>query len=326
MSTSMGLKDIASRKGIAVGCCINDAHLNEGKYRSALVRNFNLAPPEYELMHSQLCPTRGKYDFENADKVVAFALKHKMRIRGHPLVWQSRLNIPSWLARQKLSRSEAAKLLKDHIMTVMKRYKNEIHDWVVVNEAMNDDFKSGKFKLRKGFWFNRIGPRYVEMAFRLAHIVDPKATLWYNDYSMDEINGKSDAVYRLIKGLLKKGAPIHAIGLQMHLASHWNLDPKSVEANIRRFQKLGLKVGITEMDVRIRKPVTKKKLKKQAKMYSGMLRVALNTRCEDFSLWGVTDAVSWIPESHKGYDAGLILDKKYRPKLAYENLVEALNE
>ena len=139
------------------------------------------------------------------------------------------------------------------------------------------------------------------------------------------MNKKSDIVYKLMKNLLKKGVPIYGIGLQMHLLEEIYINPESVEKNIRRFKKLGLKVGITEMDVRIKKPVTQEKIENQARIYGEMLKVALKTKCNTFLMWGVSGANSWIPEWSKGqYDAALIFDKNYKPKLAYYKLKEVL--
>lgn len=314
------LKNLAERKGINIGCCVNNRYLNDKNYTETIKREFNIATPEYELLFKHIHPSKGKYKFDLADKVILFAIKNKMKIRGHPLVWHhEKFGLSKWIIKGKFTREEFIEILKDHIRALMERYKGKINEWNVVNEAVDDNNK-----LREGVWLDNIGPDYIEMAFRFAHKVDPKTKLYYNDYCIDDLNKKSDAVYKLMKNLLKKGVPIYGIGLQMHLLEELYINPESVEKNIMRFKKLGLEVGITEMDVRIRKPVTQEKIENQARIYGEMLKVALKTKCNTFIMWGVSDAHSWIPWCYKDYDAGLIFDKNYKPKPAYEKLKEVL--
>jgi len=313
------LKNLASKKGIDIGVAVNNRYLNDKNYTKIITKEFNILTPEYELLFRYIHPSKDKYNFELADKVISFAKRNKMKIRGHPLVWHHKAGLPNWIIKGKFTREEFIEILRDHIKTVMGRYKDKITEWNVVNEAIDDNNK-----LRKGVWLDNIGPDYIEMAFRFAHEVDTKARLYYNDYCIDDLNKKSDAVYKLIKRLLKKGVLIYGIGLQMHLLEEIYINPESVEKNIKRFKKLGLKVDITEMDVRIRKPVTQEKIENQARIYSEILRTALKTGCKTFIMWGVSDAHSWIPIWFKDYDAGLIFDKNYKPKPAYEKLKEAL--
>lgn len=314
------LKNLAARKGIDIGCCVNNRYLNDKNYTRIIKREFNIVIPESEMIFKNIHPLRDRYNFRMMDKIVRFAKRNKIRIRGHPLVWHNGLGVglPDWINKGKFTRERFVEILKSHIETIMRRYK-EITEWVVINEAVDD-----KNKLRKSVWLKNIGPDYIEMAFRFANDVSPKAKLYYNDYCIDDLNKKSDAVYRLMKKLLNKGVPIHGVGLQMHLLEELYISPESVEKNIRRFKKLGLEVGITEMDVRIRKPLTQEKIENQARIYGEMLKVALKTKCNTFFMWGFTDAHSWIPWYFKDYDAGLIFDKNYKPKPAYEKLKEAL--
>jgi len=313
------LKNLVLKKGIDIGVAVNNRYLNDKNYRKIITREFNIVTPEYELLFRPIHPVKNKYNFKLADKVVSFAKRNKMKIRGHPLVWHNRVGLPNWIIKGKFTREEFIGILRDHIKIVIGRYKGKITDWNVVNEAIDDNNK-----LRKGIWLKNIGSDYIEMAFRFAHETDPKAKLYYNDYNIDDLNKKSDAVYKLIKELLEKGVPIHGVGLQMHLLEEHLPEPKSVDKNIKRFKNLGLEVSITEMDVRIKRPVTQEKIENQARIYNEMLKAALRNKCNAFILWGVSDAHSWIPWWYKNYDAALIFDKNCKPKPAYEKLKEVL--
>ena len=70
--------------------------------------------------------------------------------------------------------------MREHIHTVVGRYKGRIKVWDVVNEALNDDGT-----LRKSPWVKIIGDDYIEKAFQFAHEADPDAILRYNDYSLE---------------------------------------------------------------------------------------------------------------------------------------------
>lgn len=134
--------------------------------------------------------------------------------------------------------------MREHVMTVVGRYKGRIYAWDVVNEAMADDGT-----LRDTIWLRNIGPEYIEMSFRWTHEADPQALLFYNDYGAEGLNIKSNAICNLVKSLLEEGVPIHGVGLQMHVSLENPSNPQEVAANIKRLNDLGLEVHITEMDV-----------------------------------------------------------------------------
>ncbi|MEM1554907.1 MAG: endo-1,4-beta-xylanase, partial [Thermoproteota archaeon] len=265
------LKDLASRCGIMIGTCVSYSPLlNDNKYKEIIAREFSVITPENELKFESVHPFRNVYTFSRADTIVSFAEEHGMKVRGHCLVWHQQL--PNWILKGNYTREEWIEILRDHIYTVVGRYKGKIYAWDVVNEAFNDDGT-----LRDSVWLRNIGPEYIKLAFKWAHEADPDALLFYNDYGAEAINSKSNAIYELVKNLLEEGIPIHGIGLQMHVRVEWYPNPQSVAENIKRFRKLGLKVEITEMDVAIRLPVSEEEITKQAEIYKSILKTYLNS-------------------------------------------------
>ena len=105
--------------------------------------------------------------------------------------------------------------MHDHIQTVVGRYKGRIGGWDVVNEALNEDGT-----LRQTPWLKIIGEDYLVKAFEYAHEADPKAELYYNDYSVENPAKRNGAV-ALIKKLKDSGVTVHAIGLQGHDKMEW---------------------------------------------------------------------------------------------------------
>jgi endo-1,4-beta-xylanase len=246
---------------------------------------------------------------------VEFALANDMAVRGHVLVWHQQN--PAWLTNGSWTKDSLNAVLKDHIQTVVGRYKGKILYWDVINEAVE---ATG---LRDTLWLSMLGSEYLDNAFYWAHEADPQARLFYNDYETEGMNGKSDKVYELVKGMLERGVPVHGVGLQMHIPVS-NV-PYGLLENMQRLAALGLEVHITELDVRIDGQATSAKLQAQAETYREIMAACLQVeKCTAFITWGFTDAHSWVPGFFKGWSSALLFDEQYQPKPAYDALQEVL--
>ena len=209
-------------------------------------KHFNSITPENILKWEAVHPEPDRYNFEPVDRYVAFGEQHKMHIIGHTLVWH--LQTPDWVFQDKegkpLTREALLERMKDHIFTVMGRYKGRIHGWDVVNEAVAPDGA-----LRKSKWLEIIGEDYLLRAFEFARQADPGAQLYYNEYDYEE-RPKCEGVIRLVRNLQLKGARIDGVGIQ----GHWFLDyPRieEVERYILALSALGVKLMVTEMDISV---------------------------------------------------------------------------
>lgn len=313
------LRSLAQIHGMRIGTAVTARPLRDDPlYAETLAREFNILTLENAVKFGPVHPDKDRYDFRRADAIIDFAEAHEMQVRGHTLVWDAQL--PTWLIEGSWTREELIEILWEHIMTVVGRYRGRIVAWDVVNEAIADDGS-----LRDTFWLRRIGPEYIEMAFRWAHEADPNALLFYNDYGAEGLSPKSDAVYALVRGLLQRGVPIHGVGFQMHTAPGHHPRVQNIAANMKRLAALGLEVHITEMEVKLKEPVTDEKLVKQARVYRKMLEVCLSTEnCKAFVMWGFTDRHSYIPHVLPEWGAAHIFDESYNPKPAYQALMEAL--
>ena len=217
---------------------------NEPNAISVVEKHFNSITPENILKWEEVHPEPGKYNFGPADRYVAFGEKHKMHIVGHTLVWHSQT--PDWVFQDEsgkpLDRDALLGRMKDHISTVVGRYRGRIHGWDVVNEAIASDGQ-----LRKSKWLEIIGEDYLLKAFEYARQADPGAELYYNEYDY-EIKPKCAGVMRLIKNLQSKGIRLDGIGIQ----GHWFLDYpgiEEIESYIVALSTLGVTLMVTEMDV-----------------------------------------------------------------------------
>ena len=309
------LKQLAKPTGVRVGTAIDTSALaSDATYSKAAAAQFDSVTPENVMKWEVVEPQRGRFDFTEADKLVAFAKANKQKVRGHTLVWHSQL--PAWLTNGvtdgSIDKAQLRKILKQHIATEMGHFKGDIWAWDVVNEAFNEDGT-----LRDSLWLQQLGPDYIADAFRWAHKADPKAILFYNDYNTEGINPKSDAAYKLIKELRSEGVPVQGFGVQGHLSTDYGL-PNDMQANFHRFAKLGLKTAVTEADVRITLPASAAEVQAQDNGYSYMLQSCLLERsCISFTVWGFTDKYSWIPGVFAGEGQANLYDEDYQPKSAY---------
>ena len=205
---------------------------------------FDAISPENALKWESVHPRPGVYDFAAADRYVAFGEQHHMFVVGHTLVWHNQT--PRWVFQdadgRPVSRDTLIARMRDHIETVVGRYRGRVNGWDVVNEALDDDGS-----MRRTAWDTIIGDDFVAMAFRFAHQADPQAQLYYNDYS-EENAAKRQGVVALIHRLQAEGIPVAGVGIQ----GHYGLDYPALDqldSTITAFAALGVKVMITELDV-----------------------------------------------------------------------------
>jgi endo-1,4-beta-xylanase len=224
------------------------------------------------------------------------------------------------------------KRIKEHIFTIVRRYKGRINAWQVVNEAIGRD---GKF--RKCKWLEIIGEDYVQKAFEYAHQADPNVELYYNGHDM-LTKEATESIVRLVKNIKKKSGRIDGIGVQ----AHWALETpllKEVENGIVNLSKSGLKVMITEMDITV---LPKKdsntelnpypdKLpaeiqEKLAKRYEGLFSIFCKYAdiIKRVNFWGVHDGQSWLNDwpirGRTNYP--LLFDRNLNPKPAFYSVVK----
>jgi endo-1,4-beta-xylanase len=322
LAQASSLRELADQRNFYIGTTVAaEALENDAAYQRVLKREFNMVVPEYVMKMEVLQPRQGEYDFTQMDELIAFAQANGMSVRGHTLIWHQ--SLPGWVVnRTDWSRDQLLAVMRDHIVTVMQRYKGQIRYWDVVNEAVDDNGST----LRRNIWLDVIGSDYIDYAFRFAHEADPDALLFYNDYGGEGLSTKSDTIYNLVRDLHSRRIPIHGVGLQMHVTIEDTPTFAELDANMRRLGELGLQVQVTEMDVQILTDQPDADMfRQQAKVYSEVLNTCLNSPyCTAFVVWGFTDRYTWIPSQTGIQDLPLIYDRAYQAKPAYYALRSAL--
>jgi endo-1,4-beta-xylanase len=341
------LKD-AYRGIFHVGAAINEQQIAgaDALGTGIVAAQFDSISPENVLKWERVHPSLDTYNFELADKYVAFGEKNHMFIVGHNLVWHSQ--VPNWVFQddqgKPLTREALLQRMHDHIFKVVGRYKGRIQSWDVVNEALNEDGT-----LRKSKWQQIIGDDFIEKAFEYAHQADPQAELTYNDYSLEN-EAKLKGALALVAKLKAHGVAITTVGIQGHDSlAHPTVEEE--DAAITAFAKLGVKVAISELDIDVlpRDPKlfsadVSLKVKQDPKLnpyanglpddvqqelarrYAELFAVFLKHRAEmsRVTFWGVTDRDSWLNNwpvpGRTSYP--LLFDRNGKPKPAFEAVIE----
>ncbi|RYE28957.1 MAG: endo-1,4-beta-xylanase [Sphingobacteriaceae bacterium] len=351
-ATKKGLKDYY-KNYFPIGVAVNMAAL-KGPDSALIVHEFNSITPENDMKMGPIHPRENEYNWKNADAIVDFAVQHHIRIRGHNLLWHNQA--PNWMFvdadGKQVSKEVLLQRLKNHITTVVNRYKGKIYAWDVVNEAIDDD--STKF-MRNSLWYKICGDDFIPKAFEYAHAADPKAALYYNDYN-SEHPAKREKIYKLLKSLVDAKVPITGVGLQ----GHWKLNdpsPELLRKALDEYSSLGLKIQITELDITIRTfrprpaagtaavtpapdagftPELEQKQADQYKMVFDIFRQYKNI-ITNVTFWNLSDRYSWLDSRGGGLAGGaaagetatrtvrkaypLLFDQNLQRKKAYWSVV-----
>lgn len=311
------LRDLAAQRGIFFGVAVSPGPLqNDSSYQDIAGGEFSSITHENDMKWESVQPSPGQFNFDNADFINSFAQDNSQRIHGHTLVWHSQL--PSWVEEQGTSPEALREIMNNHIGTVAGRYAGQYSSWDAVNEPWEDD---GSW--RQSVFYTQLGEDYVTEALTLADQADPGASHYINDYNTDGVNAKSNAMYNLAESLVSQGAPLDGVGFQSHLIA--GQVPGDYQQNLERFAELGLEVAVTELDIRIPRPVTQEKLEQQAEDYSTVVQACLNvSACQGVTVWGVSDQHSWVNDWFPEDAEPLLFDDNYQPKPAYYAVQETL--
>lgn len=324
---------------------------------------FNQLTAENDMKWQLIHPREGAdgYHFAPADAMVKFGEENGMVLAGHTLVWHSQT--PDWVfagthappesagetpaggrgfrreyTGPRASREELLERMRDHIHTVVGRYKGKIETWDVVNEALADGGPENV--MRNSLWMQIIGPDYIAKAFQYAHEADPDAILRYNDYGLEN-PVKIQKLVTLIKSLQEQNVPIQAIGTQAHL----NVSTagfEEMDRSLTEIAKLGLPIHVTELDINTARGGQRRRSadiganaeatrggqvedaqRRLAEAYAGVFRAFLKHResVEMVTFWGVNDAVSW-----RRFGSPLLFDGDNKPKPAFEAVMRVATD
>jgi len=332
---SSSLKE-AFKNDFGIGTALNAVQIEERDPRAALLilQQFNMATPENIMKAQVIHPQWAVYNFDMADKMVAYCQKNNIKVNAHTLIWHSQL--PAFVRRIQ-SVDSFRTFFTDHIKTVASRYDGKVYSWDVVNEALNDDGT-----MRKSIFFQKLGGDFVTEAFRIAQSSAPNTQLYYNDYG-NEQPAKRAGCIALIKKIQVAGVRIDGVGIQ----GHWHLGRiplKEIEESILQYSALGIKVMFTELDIEVlprslqgadvnqrmigdsslnpyKNGLPDSVQQKLAADYEALFKLFLKYKGKigRVAFWGVNDGQSWL----NGWPVAgrtnypLLFDRDFKPKPAF---------
>jgi endo-1,4-beta-xylanase len=335
INAATSLKE-AYKNDFLIGTALNTRQIEEKDAAAAALiqQQFNAITPENIMKAEIIHPGWDNYNFDLADKLVAYGAKHNMKVNGHTLIWHSQL--PQFARRIKDVDSFKT-FFSNHINTVASRYSGKIFSWDVVNEALNEDGT-----MRKSIFLDKMGDDFVTEAFRLAEKASPKTELYYNDYNNEQPK-KREGCLTLVKKVQAAGVRIDGVGIQ----GHWHIGRvplKDIEESILAYHALGLKVMITELDIEMlprnfqgadvgqrqasnpalnpyANGIPDSLLQQQATDYANLFKLFLKhkDKVTRVTFWGVNDGQSWLNgwpvPGRTNYP--LLFDRAFQPKPAY---------
>jgi len=290
--------------------------LRDPLYRQTFLENFDALTPENEMKWERIQPQRGQFAFAEADALVDFAQANGKPIHGHTLIWGNQL--PPWVSSTDWGVLELIGVMRDHIATVIGRYKGRVTEWDVVNEPFNDD---GSY--RSNVFYDTIGEGYVDLALRFARDADPDAKLYVNEIGADTRGAKAEAMFKLAERLRLTGVPIDGIGLQNHASIQSAPSRVGLVDTLRRYETLGLQTQITEMDVSMLGPpdTLAQRTETQHTAYVNAAQACADVQgCVRFTVWGVGDKYSW----RGAQETPLLFDANFEAKPVHADVRDAL--
>lgn len=323
------LRELADKRDIQIGAGITgwwftDASYKE-RYKALLSREFGLAVVHWGLYWATVEPKRGQFDFGIADQQVSFAQSKEMVVRGHPLIFPtSSYAIADWVVNGSFSRAELTAVLYDHIAGIVRHYRDQVQEWVVINEPYLYPNRT------KDVFYETIGAEYIEIAFQTAREADPSATLIYNDTDNHLDSGLTTGLTRKNLEPLKAKGLVDAVGMHMHLDGAKPPRKDRLVSNMRRYE---MPVYVTELDVNLQDVAgtQDERYCTQARIYREVIEACLESGvCKSITFWDVGDKYAWgeWPEEslHTSSDADMTLFGDHlAPKPAYYAVQDALD-
>jgi len=333
------VKRLLLKKGIYLGDYLGneDVHVDAPRPKNFLTevnKYFNMYSIPAWFNHIEV-QGPGQYDFRGPDQVADFAVAHRAKIQAHNMVWY--ISLPDWLKNGYFTPDQLQVILKNHIQTVIRHYRDKypgaINSWNIVNESMSDSenldprlsYPNG---LRKNLpiWnvIHKPGSTdptdYIQLAFEWAHEADPNVKLYWNEYNTEYKGFKMDRWFKIVKELKDKGTPIDGVGFQTHLSLAYSHPLDELRQNMDRFAAIGLECQVTEMDVLmsstsiVHPPYhptfmnslaanlpTVSDYQHQADLYKGVIDACINAKkCKALILFGEWDPGSFANITWKG--------------------------
>lgn len=318
-----------------VGFAIKHGLLTRAAYTAKFDSDATTLTPENELKFRALQPVETKFEWAEADALIAFAKARNLRIHGHTLLWANDGTLPQWVKDYEFKPNAVAnitRVIQEHIAMVVGKYKDDIESWDVVNEILD---VNGNFV--NCVWYRVLGESYVNIAFQAAANADPNCKLFYNDVDQQYSTPRFETTKRIRANLAAANIPMHGVGFQMH--TNLTLDLDYARVMMKKYSDEGFLVHLSELDVKtdisdkgqvFGPEYTSREENALANFYADLFdgykrAVSLENRW-GITMWSVSDR-----DSHLTINANpitqfpMLFDYNYVPKKAYYRVLNLLS-
>lgn len=300
-----------SFKSKYLGVAVNSKFTTDLNYKNIVIHNFNSITPENALKMDSIFKNKNALNYNQADVIINQAINNNLRVHGHTLVWHRQ--VPAWLSYEKNHLIQ--KYFNQYISEIVKKYKNKVQEWDVVNEALD---KNGL--LRKSIWLKAIGPKYIENAFSIANKANPEAKLYYNENGIEKPGLKRDALIKMLERLRNENIPIHGVGIQSHFSTNYR--PEQLEVLLNKLTELDLEFQFTELDyaLKINDKDNAAAIEKQNEIFKYISETCSKySNCRGVTIWGLSDQDSWIPSFYPKYGGSTLFKMEGNNYLAKDS-------
>lgn len=283
---------------------------------------------------SYLHPSEASFTFTQADDLVSFANTHGIKIHAHTLIWHSDYQIPNFM---KNYTGDFAAMMKTHVQTIVSHFAGKVVSWDVVNEALAEDGDGAAVNgFRNSIFYQKMGMDFIDQAFINARAADPSVDLFYNDFNIENGGTKTTNLLAMLDGMKTRGVPITGVGFQMHVLLDWP-SVSTIEAAMKAVADRGLKVKISEFDVRVNNPYNSSapvytsltpaaaalQKERYRQIVASYMKVVPPAQRAGITIWGVWDTDSWLNTADSP-DWPLLFDANFQAKPAWQGFADGL--
>ncbi|MED6130733.1 Glycoside hydrolase, 10 [Stylosanthes scabra] len=219
-----------------IGSCINRTNIDNEDFVDFFLKHFNWAVFGNELKWYWTEPQQGNINYKDADEMLDLCIKNNIETRGHCIFWEVEGTVQQWI--KSLNKDDLSKAVQNRLSSLLSRYKGKFRHYDVNNEMLHGSF-----------YQDRLGKDIRANMFKTAHQLDPNATLFVNDYHIEDGNDTRSSPEKYIQQIIDlqhQGAPVGGIGIQGHIDSP--VGP-IVASALDKLGTLGLPIWFTELDV-----------------------------------------------------------------------------
>ncbi|OAY51065.1 endo-1,4-beta-xylanase 1 isoform X25 [Manihot esculenta] len=230
------LKVRQTQNAFPFGSCMSKTNLDNEDFVSFFVKNFNWAVFGNELKWYWTEAQKGNFNYRDADEMLDVCIKNNIETRGHCIFWEVEGAVQPWI--KALNKNDLMTAVQNRLTGLLTRYKGKFRHYDVNNEMLHGSF-----------YQDRLGKNIRAYMFKTANQLDPSATLFVNDYHVEDGNDTRSSPEKYIAQILdlqEQGAPVGGIGVQGHIDSP--VGPIVCSA-LDKLGYLGLPIWFTELDV-----------------------------------------------------------------------------